>query len=222
MSKDFGQITNALLEKLEFTQNDLAEILGVRQSSIARYSATSGPSGDQGIKLMILSSILDNEDEYVIASEILSRDHGKLIMRTILTLGCSAAEPLYWAWLHEDEAEKLTETYKEVEKLAAHEIGKTVAGVVGGAAIGAMIGSTVLAPTLLFGGARVLASVAGGLASYKLVKQLFSSKAEYEKAYNLALSKRMNSGTLSGILKSPAIHDLYEYLTETLNKSQQS
>lgn len=224
MSKDFGKITNELMKTLDLTQADLGEILGVRQSSVARYSDTKGPSGDQGIMLMILSSTLENVKEYKLAREILDHPYGKLIMRTLLSVGCNDAEPLYWAWLHEDEARKLADNFKRLQKTANNETQKAyAAGIAGfgsiagaGLAIGTLLAGPLLAPALLFGGTKALATFAGGVTTGKMAKELFSDKTEYERAYTVERAKLMNSGTLSGILKSPSIHSLYEYLTKTL------
>ena len=225
MTKDFGKITSELMYTLRLTQSDLGEILGVRQSSVARYSDTKGPSGDQGIKLMILSSTLESANEYKLAQEILSHPYGKLIMRTILSAGCADAEPLYWAWLHEDEAQKLSENFKRLQHTADSETKKTaiatglpvIGSVLGGLTVGALLAGPLLAPAVLFGGSKALATFAGGVATGKIAKELFSDKAEYERAYSVERAKLMNSGTLSGILKSPAIHSLHEYLTKALN-----
>jgi len=83
----------AIKKALGLAQWQLAQILQVGQSSVARYEkGEAEPTGAVARKLLILSSVLADEQELAMVRRILAGPNGLELLAGLLSIGCKPAE----------------------------------------------------------------------------------------------------------------------------------
>jgi len=206
---DFKTVAIELQRALDVNQTGLAEILGVGQSSISRYTSTSGPAGDAAIKFFVLRCVLSDTEELALAKSILAKPLGATVLNAVLTLGCPFAAPLLWAEQHKEQArQELSKLENIFQKSNIIGLGTLVSGLAALPVVGTVGAFAALLSS------SVLANLGLSLWGTAKGKRIVAELKSVEKGLQIRQAREMKADTISGILKCPAAKALRSVLEE--------